>query len=261
VSPTTQRQRLRALVAFFAWCVRARHLGATPAADLDLPRPLRALPAVLTTDEVAAILAQPDPGTPIGLRDRAILELLYATGLRRQECARLTLHAVDAQRGLIHVHHGKGGKDRRLPIPPRACRWLTAYLQTARPVLAHGAGGPGAAIAAAPAGTASPALFLSRDGMAITAQELNHQVRRYLQGAKIQKPGNCHLFRHAFATHLLEHGADIRSIQALLGHASLETTAQYTQVSVEHLRKVVNAFHPWAGSVEESRDSPVNGQR
>jgi integrase/recombinase XerD len=241
LSVSTQRQRLVAIQRFFAWCVRTRQLAATPAADLDLPRPLRALPDPLTVDEVERVLAVPDPRSAIGVRDRAMLELLYGTGIRRLELCQLGVDDVDVDRAVLRIVRGKGGKDRVVPLPARTAAWLCRYAAESRPMLRD------------PMVPDAPrALFLSAFGAPLRAAELNHQVRRCLRAAGITKPGNCHLFRHSIATHLLENGCDVRAIQAVLGHASLDTTARYTRVSVAHLRASFALYHPHGEAAAEA---------
>lgn len=175
------------------------------------------------------MLNQPDIATPWGLRDRAILETLYSTGIRRMEMTRLTLYDVDLAQGTVMVRQGKGAKDRLIPIGARACAWIARYLEEVRPLLA----------------TRSDelALFLTDYGESFEKNRLGDLVRRYLRHAGIPH-GSCHAFRHAMATHMLENGADIRFIQAMLGHSELSTTQIYTQVSIGKLKEIHTATHP-----------------
>jgi len=229
----TQAQRMVPIRAWFKWLARENHILSNPASDLELPRPEKRLPAVvLTADEAEAVLGVPDTGTVLGLRDRAMLELLYATAIRRSELIGLRLFDVDYPRGALIVRQGKGNKDRVLPLGERAKVWLAAYRDRVRPGLVAGRD-PGV-------------LFLSRHGRAIDPKRLSEKVRGYVKESGIGKPGSCHLLRHTAATLMLEGGADIRFIQALLGHESLETTQIYTRVSVTKLAEIHAATHPGA---------------
>jgi integrase/recombinase XerD len=227
----SQRSRLIPVKTFFQWLTRARYLLYNPASELQLPRPPKKLPHhVLTLPEVEAILAQPDTTTPQGLRDRAMLELLYSTGVRRMEVTRLKCYDVDTEAGSVFVREGKGRKDRMIPIGERACAWLTRYLIDVRPLL----------VVEPDTGY----LFLADYGEPINRNAAGHITRRYIDLAGYTFPGSCHLFRHAMATHMLENGADIRYIQAMLGHAKLTTTEIYTQVSILKLKEIHTATHP-----------------
>ena len=218
---------------WFRWLVRQNHLPMNPASDLDLPKvPRTVLPEPLEAHEVEAVLAQPDVDDVQGLRDRAILELLYSTGLRRAEAMRLTVYDLESLRGIVRVHQGKGRKDRVVPIGERALAWVQRYLDEARPALVVEA--------------QERTLFLNRFGRPFQGNGLGAMVRRYLKAAGITKRGACHLFRHAMATQMLEHGADVRYIQAMLGHENLDTTQVYTHVSVAKLQAVHAATHPAA---------------
>jgi integrase/recombinase XerD len=226
----SQLQYLAPLKTWFKWLSREHHILANPAADLDLPRPPKRLPrSVPSVQEVEAILAEADPGTPQGLRDRTLLEVIYATGLRRMEVVGVSLYDVDLARGLVWVRHGKGGRDRVVPLGERAIAWLDKYLTEARPELLA---------------TDTEALFLSDYGEPIQPHQVADKVKRYMRFAGVDKPGSTHLLRHACATHMLEGGADIRYIQEMLGHANLETTEIYTHVSIDKLIAVHKATHP-----------------
>ena len=226
----TQLGCLAPLKTWFKWLARAHHLLYNPASELQLPRLPQHLPrGLLSIEEVEAILNQAEPTTAYGLRDRALLEVLYSTGLRRMELPRLALYDVDLNRRLVFVREGKGRRDRVIPIGKRAAAWLEKYLIEARPELLTGE---------------SEALFLSDYGEAITPAYLAAKVRHYMRFAHVIKPGATHLFRHACATHMLEGGADIRYIQAMLGHASIESTEVYTHVSIDKLKAIHDATHP-----------------
>jgi len=242
----TQRSHLGAVQAFFAWLCRENLLPANPAADLDLPRrPPRSLPRSLSLEEVETILAVPDVSDPLGVRDRAILETLYATGMRRMEAANLDVGDLDRARAVMLVRKGKGGKDRLVPLGAQALGWIERYLEKCRPLLEVSA--------------SEPALFLSGYGGRMNPNYLGNWVRKTIDAARLDKTGSCHLFRHACATHLLENGADIRFIQQLLGHARLDTTQIYTAVTITQLREVHARCHPHGqakNALEASADLP-----
>jgi len=229
----TQVQRLVPVCHFFSWLRRCGQLDANPAGDLLMPRPDRRLPeATLSTTEMAALLEQPDLSRPLGLRDRAILEVFYSCALRRQELIELTVRDVDFERATVFVRRGKGSKDRYVPIGERALFWLRLYLDLARPRFTSD--------------QAAGQLFLSSVGTPICPDWLSRKVRRYLHEADIDKKGSCHLLRHTVATLLLEGGADIRYVAEMLGHTRLETTQRYTHVSIDRLRTIHTATHPAA---------------
>ncbi|MCC7071007.1 MAG: site-specific tyrosine recombinase XerC [Deltaproteobacteria bacterium] len=222
--------RLLPVKAFFRFLVKEGYLTSNPASDLELPKLKRGLPRhVLTVEEVEKILAVPDTKTALGLRDRAILEVLYSSGLRRSELIALKLDDVDAARGLVAVRMGKGGKARVVPIGARALEWISRYLDDARAELGRA--------------DDDGSLFLSSWGGALGPNTLTALAKRYVDAAGVKK-GSCHLFRHTMATQMLEHGADVRFIQEMLGHALLETTQIYTKVSVLKLKEVHARTHP-----------------
>jgi integrase/recombinase XerD len=226
----SQHGLLAPLKTWFKWLARENFILFNPASELALPKVPKHLPrSILSVAEVEAILAEADPGSAPGLRDRAMLETLYSTGLRRMELPALALYDVDLKRKLCFVREGKGRRDRVVPLGERACAWLERYLTEARPQLLV---------------ADTEALFVTDYGEAITPEFLAAKVKRYMAFAGIDKPGAAHLFRHACATHMLENGADIRFIQAMLGHAMLSTTQIYTHVSIEKLAQVHAATHP-----------------
>lgn len=230
---TTQRMRLGAVQRFFAWLCKDHRLDANPAADLELPRkPNRSLPKALSLAEVETVLDVPDVADALGIRDRAILEILYATGIRRSEVVRLDVDDLDRERGTLAVRKGKGGKDRVVPMGERAAHWLGRYLERTRPMLETAASGR--------------ALFLTGYGERFSSTYLGNWVRRAIEKANVGHLGSCHLFRHSCATHMLENGADIRFIQQMLGHARLDTTQIYTEVGILQLREVHARTHPHA---------------
>ncbi len=217
---------------WFGWMVKQGNLPYSPASELELPRVPRRLPkAILSSQEAETVLAVPDVNTAVGLRDRAILETLYSTGIRRTELTRLTFQDIDRDRGKLMVREGKGKKDRMIPIGDRALAWIAAYRDRARPELLRDKLDVGA-------------LFLNSLGNPIRPFHLTMLTRRYITRAAIGKEGACHLFRHTCATVLLEGGMDTRYIQELLGHASLESTQIYTRVSIQKLKALHTAVHP-----------------
>ena len=227
----SQKLLLSPLRLWFHWLVKRGYLPYSPAADLELPRVVRRLPkAILTAQEAEAVLAVPDVSTPTGLRDRAILETLYSTGMRRMELTRLTVQDVDRERGTVMIREGKGRKDRLIPIGERALAWIAAYRDRARPELV---GVPDDGF-----------LFLNGMGNPLKPFHLTMLVKHHVTKAAIGKAGACHLFRHTMATLMLENGADTRYIQAMLGHASLETTQIYVKVSIRALKAIHTATHP-----------------
>jgi integrase/recombinase XerD len=221
---------LAPLRTFFKWLAKENHILYNPASELTLPKLPKHLPRViLSIQEIEAILREAEPANPSGLRDRAMLETLYSTGLRRMELVGLALYDVDLTRRLVMVREGKGKRDRVVPIGERAAAWVDKYLQEARPQLAL---------------AETEALFLTDYGESMAPEYVAERVRRYMHFAGINKPGACHLFRHACATHMLENGADTRFIQALLGHADIGTTQIYTRVSIDKLKEIHDATHP-----------------
>jgi integrase/recombinase XerD len=217
--------------AFFKWCARQNHTLYNPAGELEMPRLEKRLPKhVLTAGESDRVLNQANVTDPLGLRDRAILETFYSTGMRRRELSGLKLYDLDIERGTVMVRQGKGKKDRMIPIGSRALAWIDKYVLEVRPTLARQPDD----------GT----LFLSNQGDTFSPNRLTQMVREYVDGAQLGKSGACHLFRHTMATLMLENGADIRFIQAMLGHAELSTTQIYTQVSIRKLKEIHSLTHP-----------------
>lgn len=226
----SQVNALRAIRGFFKWMMRTKAVVTDPSADMTIPRVPRILPrTVLSGLEVEAILREADAANELRLRDRAMLELLYSTGIRRMEVARLLGNDVDFNRAVLFIREGKGRRDRVVPVGERALDWLDRYLRESRPVLAL---------------PATMTLFVSDYGEPASPNFVSIRVARYKRFAGIARPGGAHLHRHACATHMLEAGADIRFIQALLGHASLETTQIYAHVSITALQRVHAATHP-----------------
>jgi integrase/recombinase XerD len=231
LSFSSQHARLVPLRVWFRWMTRQIHILHNPASEIDLPRLGRSLPKViLSAQEVEQIMTLCDVEEPIGLRDRALMEVLYSTGMRRLEIVRLKLYDLQLDRGLILVNQGKGSKDRYVPIGARAAAWLEKYMREGRPQL-----------------VSEPddfTVFLTAQGEPFSRDHLTFVVRGRIEDAKLGKGGACHLFRHTMATLMHENGADIRHIQALLGHEDIRTTQIYTQVAIRALQQIHAATHP-----------------
>ena len=227
----TQIERLTAIRLFFRWLARNNHVLSNPASDIDLPKvPPRRPPEVLSVAEVEEILSQPDLRTPFGVRDRAILETLYSTGMRRKELSRLLVTDLQTAAGIVRIRHGKGRKERIVPLGARASRALRQYLQLRETVIRI----PGAD---------KQAVFVGRRGKRLSPVTIQRRMHRFYDA--IGADGMVtHSMRHTFATHLLDGGADLRAVQELLGHASLSTTQIYTHTSVERLKQVYRDAHP-----------------
>lgn len=231
LSVMAQLGLLNPLKAWFKWLTRQHYILYNPASELELPRKPKALPkGLMTVAEVEHVINQCEVATALGVRNRALLETFYSTGIRRLELIRLKRYEVDIEHGTLMVRQGKGGKDRLVPIGARACAWIDKYLQEVRPDLVTGHD--------------DHTLFLHDNGQPYREQQLGDLVKRHLEHGGITYPGACHLFRHACATHMLENGADIRFIQALLGHEDLSTTQIYTRVSLRKLKEIHDATHP-----------------
>jgi integrase/recombinase XerD len=229
----SQHALLVAVRQWFRWMTRQNHIMHNPASELELPKQGHHLPKhVLNVREAEQVLQQPEIGDPLGLRDRAILEVLYSTGMRRMEVAGLKVYDVDFDGGTVLIRQGKGRKDRMVPIGKRALAWMMKYINEARPHL-----------------VSEPddyTIFLTNAGEPIELAYISHIAHYYVGKAQIGKEGSAHLFRHTMATLMLDGGADIRFIQQMLGHVSLRTTEKYTHVSIRQLQKVYEATHPGA---------------
>lgn len=228
-SPRSAARLLSSLRRFYRWAVSAGRREDDPTALIEMPRRGRSLPKTLGEDDVEALLAAPDTETDLGLRDRAMLELLYATGLRVSELVCLETYQVNRRQGVVQVV-GKGGRERLVPIGETALDWLDTYLRRARPALLDT--------------RSADALFVTRRGRAMTRQNFWYLIRRYAVAAGIRADLSPHGLRHAFATHLLNHGADLRVVQMLLGHADLSTTQIYTHVARARLQALHAQHHP-----------------
>ena len=220
---------LSSLRNFFRFAIQEEYRRGDPTEHIESPRSWSRLPKYLTEDEVERLLVQPETGTAIGLRDGAMLELLYATGLRVSELVGLRLGDVQMDAGFVRCL-GKGSKERLVPVGRSALQAIGLYLaeargqQTKRPATSH--------------------LFLSRRGRGLSRQQFWHRLKIYARAAGIRKPLSPHVLRHSFATHLLDHGADLRAVQLLLGHSDISTTQIYTHVAQERLREVHRQHHP-----------------
>ena len=239
----TQRGYLMTLRGFCRWLARSRLLLYNPAADLVLPRQPSRIPRdVLTIEEAERILNVPDTKTPIGIRDRAILETLYSTGMRRAELAGLEIGDLDTERGLVLIREGKGRKDRMVPIGERALAWIDRYLADVRPLYV------------VPPDEGD--LFLTRFGKGFVPNGISEMVSAAVKASGVGKRGSAHLLRHTAATLMLEGGADIRFIQQLLGHECLSSTQVYTRVSIRALKEVHDQTHPSAHLSRRSDRGP-----
>ncbi len=241
-----------AVRAFYKWAARQRHVLHNPASEIELPKAERRLPRpALTIAEAELVLARPDLDDPAGVRDRVILEVFYSTGIRRAELAHLAVTDIDHERATLLVRQGKGKKDRLIPIGERGLAWVRKYLAEVRPKLAV-------------AGDDDGTLFLTGEGTALALDALTRIASGYVKASGVPKAGACHLFRHTMATLMLEGGADIRYIQAMLGHAELSTTQIYAQVSVRALQAIHAATHPAAANTPRTtrdRHGPGAGER
>jgi len=229
----SQHSRLVPLRMWFRWMTRRNHLLHNPASELELPRLGQPLPRnILSASEVEQILQLCDVADSIGLRDRAVIEVLYSTGIRRGEIVALKLYDLSLDRGVVLVRQGKGKKDRYVPIGERAIAWLEKYIREARPQLAIEPD--------------DMTVFLTAQGEPFCLDHMTSNVKARIDAAKLGKTGACHLFRHTMATLMHENGADIRFIQEILGHVKLETTQIYTHVAIRTLQQVHAATHPAA---------------
>jgi integrase/recombinase XerD len=227
----SQHARLVPLRMWFRWMTRQNHILHNPASELELPRLGRSLPKhLLSAAEVEHVMTLCDITDPIGLRDRALVEVIYSTGMRRLEIVRLKLYDLSLDRGLLLVNQGKGSKDRYVPIGARAVAWLRKYIEEARPQLAIEPDDMTA--------------FLTAQGEPFSRDHLTAVVKGRIAAANTGKAGACHLLRHTMATLMHENGADIRHIQAILGHEDIRTTQIYTQVAIRALQQIHAATHP-----------------
>ena len=229
--PSSVGRRLSVFRRFYRWAVREGRIQADPTVRMDAPRQRQRLPHSLTEQQVEALLEAPDVDEPIGLRDRAMLELIYASGLRVSELVSLKSVFVSLSDGVLRIT-GKGSKERLVPFGAQAAEWLTRYTAYARGDILDG--------------QSSDALFVTSRGGPMTRQMFWKLIKKYAVKAGITQPLSPHTLRHAFATHLLNHGADLRVVQMLLGHSDISTTQVYTHVARERLRQLHERHHPRA---------------
>lgn len=226
---TSANRRLSVFRRFYAWAMREHRANADPTLRIRSAKQPPRFPSTLTEKQVEALLGAPDVGTPLGLRDRTMLELMYASGLRVSELVALKTVEVGLNEGVVRVM-GKGSKERLVPFGEEAHGWITRYLRDARPALLEA--------------RAADALFVTGRAEGMTRQQFWNIIKRHARAADIRAPLSPHTLRHAFATHLLNHGADLRVVQLLLGHADISTTQIYTHVARERLKVLHAAHHP-----------------
>ena len=238
ISAATLRQWLSIVRSFFSWLHRNGHLLHNPAERLALPRPEQSLPQVLNETELARLIETPDLQTAIGLRDRALMETLYATGIRHAEAHRLDLYDIDTAAHRLTVRLGKGQRDRLVPLTETAAHWLTRYVTVARPELAAGKlWGKGRRRGQPKIIPPTAALWLAVSGRRLSYQMIAERIRDY--AVRVELKASTHTFRHCCATHLLRAGASVRHVQQLLGHRDLSTTQIYTHVEISDLQQAV----------------------
>lgn len=229
LAPSSMARQQSAMRKFYRYLQRQGQVSSNPMELIDSPKPAKHLPTVLTQDEIAALLAVPDTGKPLGLRDRAIFELMYATGMRVSELVNLKMSQLHMQMNLIQVL-GKGDKERLVPVSAQAQEWVNRYLDNSRPQLLK---------------KQRPAeVFLNFHGRKLTRQGIWKNLKVYINAAGIDKDVTPHTLRHSFATSLLENGADLRVVQEILGHADVSTTQLYTHLSNGHIADVYHKTHP-----------------
>jgi len=229
LSTKTISRNLVAIRTFFKFLIQEGILEANPIEEVGSPKVAKTLPEILTLKEVEELLEQPNIKTPLGIRDRAMLEMLYATGMRVSELTRLPMNQVNLEGGYVLLY-GKGSKERMVPLGSEAMKWLALYLRMARGRFAKR--------------KESDALFISRSGKGMSRQRFWRSLKEYGRRAGIRKRISPHLLRHSFASHLLERGADLRSVQIMLGHVDISSTQIYTHVTGERLKKIHQRYHP-----------------
>lgn len=228
ISPRSAARKLSAIKRFYAWLLRERHVETDPTLLIEAPKIGRGLPKTLSEKDVQRLLAAPDVNSTIGLRDRAMLEVLYGCGLRVSEIVGLSVDSANLSEGVVRVW-GKGSKERLVPMSEPSCEWIRRYDRSARPDLMK---------------TPTEALFLSTRGQAMTRQTFWHRVKHYGKTIELNMDLSPHVLRHAFATHLVNHDADLRVVQLLLGHSDLSTTQIYTHVARERMKSLHQEHHP-----------------
>jgi integrase/recombinase XerD len=222
-------RNLVAIRTFYKFLIQEGILETNPIEQLESPKVAKTLPEILTLKEIEQLLEQPNLQTPLGIRDRTMLEILYATGMRVSELTHLPTHQVNLEGGYV-ILYGKGSKERMVPIGGEAMKWITLYLKTARGILSKG--------------RENSSLFINRSGKGMSRQRFWKILKNYAKKAGLRKRITPHLLRHSFASHLLEGGADLRSVQMMLGHVDISTTQIYTHVTGERLKKIHQRYHP-----------------
>ncbi|MBI3527793.1 MAG: site-specific tyrosine recombinase XerD [Betaproteobacteria bacterium] len=227
--PRSAARLLSSLKRFYRFLLRENRIQGDPTLQVESPKLPRSLPKILTEEDVDGLLAAPNVETPLGLRDKSMLEALYASGLRVSELVTMQVAQLSQDMGVVRVV-GKGSKERLVPVGEEALTWIRRYMDNARPEIL--------------AGRQADALFITSRGASMTRQAFWYLIRRYADRAGIRKGISPHTLRHAFATHLLNHGADLRVVQMLLGHADISTTQIYTHVARERLKQLHAKHHP-----------------
>jgi len=234
-----RRERTLSLKLFFSFVVKQDGMFYNPLAETELPKIRKSIPKeVLTETEVTRVLSLPDINIAQGLRDRAMLETFYSTGIRRAELVNLSLYDLNKERGILMIRQGKGRKDRVVPIGDRAIKWVTKYIDEARVQLQTK--------------RTTDTLFISVTGVKLKLNSVTTLVHDYIKKAKLNKSGSCHIFRHTMATLMLENGCNLRYIQEILGHSELKTTQIYTKVSIKKLHEVYKRSHPSSFAYDSS---------
>jgi integrase/recombinase XerC len=241
ISGKSRGRKLAALRSFFSWLIREGHLSRNPAKSISSPRAEKKLPTFLTVPEMEVLLSQPDAATPLGARDAALIEILYGTGIRSAELVGLSLGDIDLQGRFARVM-GKGSKERIVPFGEPSADKIRLYLPFRRELCARNK-----------TSQITDRLFVNHRGTALTTRSVRRIIAKYIRLAALKSRISPHSLRHSFATHLLNAGADLRSIQELLGHSSLSTTQKYTQIGIEQLIETYRRAHPRA-----SKDNMVN---
>jgi integrase/recombinase XerD len=229
LSTKTVVRNLVAIRTFFRFLNQEGFLDSNPVENLESPKVAKTLPEILSLKEIELLLEKPNLQSPLGIRDRAMLEMLYATGMRISELTHLPIHQVNLEGGFV-ILYGKGSKERVVPLGSESIKWVIFYLKQSRGILAKG--------------KESPFLFINRSGKGMSRQQFWKNLRNYGRKAGLHKRITPHLLRHSFASHLLERGADLRSVQMMLGHVDISTTQIYTHVTGERLKKVHQRYHP-----------------
>ena len=238
----TQAHYLTPILRWFDWMKTQTFIEHDPAADIELPKSENRLPtSILTASEVEELLNVPDVKTPLGIRDRAIMETFYSSGIRCGELVALAVYDINHDREILTVRQGKGGKDRVVPIGTRALMWVNKWTTDIRSNLVTD--------------SSDQSLFVSKNGRQLGPNYLSNLVKRYMQAIGISYRGSCHLLRHTAATLMMENGADLRSLQQFLGHARLNTTQIYTHVSIKRLQEVHRKTHPAKPDAKSNPDS------